>query len=332
MKDKAEIIFILNPLSGDGITGRKWPEIEALLKRLGFRYRLVREVGDLGKKVVEVLNEGVESGTVIAGVGGDGTHCAIINGIMKFKNENPSATVPSYSIIPLGTANNMAKSFGIGCAGDMIGSNLVRALKGTIYGADFRIDIGFIGKHFFVDDFSVGFDAHVLAGREKDKKLIAGNKLARAFVKGYSIYFLNVIKGLSAFSPVQIRVEADSKEVYDGKAFNIVINNTRIYAGEFDFTDSAVANDGLLDMLVFTGRCDYLRRYITGSRHMHHALRRIAHRNSELIQHVKAESFNISISKSLTFQTDGEVIGESDNIRIGVIPGAISIKIPVEPA
>ncbi len=331
MDSKCQIIFILNPLSGDGITGEMWPEIEAVLRRLGISYRLVKSEGDLSVRTLEVLREGVDTGACIAGVGGDGTHCAIINGMMRHMEDAGAPPLPPYAIIPLGTANNVAKSFGIYGGGKMFGNSLARALKGAVFGADFHIDIAKIGDRYFVDDFSAGFDAVVLGGRDADKRALSKKPLLSHIFRGYSIYFFNVVKSLFTQSPSEIVVESSGRRVFEGEAFNVVVNNTRIYAGEFDFTDSAIANDGLLDMLIFTGRRDYFRRFILGSRRMPHGIRRFAHKNDGLVQHMKGTSFKISSPHPIEYQTDGEFMGSSDSIEISVKPRAIKIKIPVEP-
>lgn len=333
MERLPKIVFLLNPLSRDGDAQAKWTEIKTMLEKLKFEYQLLEFTGDLSQKTIEFLNsEKPDSNVVLAGIGGDGTHCAIVNGIMRFHEKNPSAKIPPYSIIPLGTANNIAKSFNIGDASKMTGNVLARALKAAIYGANFNIDIAKIGDRFFIDDFSAGFDASVLAGRDKDKKAISEMPILKNIIKGYAIYFINVIKSLLNYAPVEISVESEGKQVFNGQAMNIVVNNTRIYAGEFDFTDSAIANDGLLDILIFTGRRDYFKRYVFGGRFMPHSIRKMAHRNHELIQHFKSRSFKIISSSPLPFQTDGEFIGNSKEFSISMIAQALTIKIPVEPA
>ncbi len=330
MKNETKIIFILNPLSGDGAATRKWNEIEAELQRLKFNYQLVSHKGDLKDISFETISDSLDNNTIIAGIGGDGTHCAIINGMMKFLEKNPGAPIPPYSPVPFGTANNIAKSFNME-TGNLSGTALTRLLKGIIYGANFKMDVGKIGGHYFIDDFSAGFDPHVLAGRDGDKNLISTSPIFRFFLKGYIVYLANVFKSLSSFKPANAEIQADGRTVFSGEIFNIVVNNTRIYAGEFDFTDSALPNDGLMDMLIFTGKCDYLARYLVGNRLMHRKIRRTAHKNKKSLQHLKAKSFKMKFDHSLIYQTDGEVIGNSDSMEIIDIPSALTFKIPVDP-
>lgn len=331
MAHPKKIIFIFNPLSGDGAAGRKWPEIESALGKLKIEYELAKTEGDLVEKTMDLLESGIDSDTVLAGVGGDGTHCAVINGLMKFRQFHPDKHIPPYSFIPLGTANNMAKSFNIGIVGKSGYYALRRTLLGCIYGADFNIDVARLGDIFFMDAFTAGVDAHILAGRNRDRTCFSRNTLLRSILKGYSIYLLNVFKSLSKCVPLDCDVDVDGVRTYSGSLFNIVINNTRIYAGEFDLTDSAIANDGLLDMLIFTGRRDYFRRYLLGNRIMPRPIISMAHRNTDVIQHRKGRSFNIRFREPIKAQVDGEIVEMREEYQIETLPSALTIKIPVEP-
>ena len=59
-----------------------------------------------------------------------------------------------------------------------------------------------------------------------------------------------------------MKISVDGREWYQGPMVNLVINNTRIYAGEFDFCTDAYANDGKLDAVLFAERYDYLSKYV----------------------------------------------------------------------
>jgi diacylglycerol kinase family enzyme len=331
---KAHMVFcFLNPLSCDGYSLKKWPAIERIFRELSIDCKLIAFEGDLRIAVERVLSECKDPRhTTFAGVGGDGTHCAIINGMMNFKNSNPSIELPFYSIIPLGTGNNIAKSFRLSRDDGFFSSELRRTIAGTIYGAEFKIDIGRMNGTYFLDAFTTGIDAHILTGRNRDRSFLAKIPLLNKILRGYPLYVINTIKSLGRCKHLECKVEVDGKIFYEGGLFNVIVNNTRIYAGEFDPTDNAIANDGLLDLALHTGRRDYVFSYLLSYRRLPRKIRRILTRHNQKPPHIKFKNAVISFKKNILAQIDGEEIKAFDKYELEIFPQAISLKIPVEPA
>jgi diacylglycerol kinase family enzyme len=112
---------------------------------------------------------------------------------------------------------------------------------------------------------------------------------------------------------------------------NLVVNNTRIYAGGFDFSEDAYADDGLLDVVLFTAHTDYLARYLLAMRHNPDRIRNLSddlHRRS---MHIQGARFDIHLSRPEPTQVDGEESTDSAHLQVSVIQRAFRIKIPAEP-
>jgi diacylglycerol kinase family enzyme len=104
MKEMTAIV--LNPEAGDGQAGNNWPWAEKILRQHGIRFDTFET--DNGENIVRSVKEIAEAGYGrIVGAGGDGTQNAVINGIMKAAVDER----PEYGILPLGTANDIGKSF-----------------------------------------------------------------------------------------------------------------------------------------------------------------------------------------------------------------------------
>ncbi|MFZ2656419.1 MAG: diacylglycerol kinase family protein [Victivallales bacterium] len=330
--NKIKVICFLNPLSCDGKSVERWKEVECIFKELDIIYGLVSFEGDLSVKIQEVLKAGVPDPTTIVGVGGDGTHNALINGMMKFKESNPGAYIPSYAIIPFGTGNNIAKSFSMSPMENLIFNDIRRAVISTVWGADYKLDLGRIGDRYFADGFACGIDAGILKGRDKDKGFLRKIPFLFWMVRGYLIYLYNVIKNIFGYRSVKGEIEIDGVKKYSGKILNIIINNTRIYAGEFDLTDTAYANDGRLDILISKGLANYLRRYLLSHRHFPRKIRKLGSYGEDSVYHIKGKVFKIKFDRPVPAQVDGEQIPDASEFNIKIFPSAIILKIPVEPA
>lgn len=332
MTQDGKVFCFLNPLSADGTAAARRPELESIFRDLSIDFEFVVHEGDLSQCVEGVLGKRLREMSAIAGVGGDGTHNALVNGLMKFQEENPTAILPPYCIIPFGTGNDIAKSFNISSWEGFLFSELRRGVAATRFGASYQADLGKIGERYFLDAFTTGVDAHILAGRNRETKFLRRNKLLYRLLKGYPIYVLCMLKSFRKCAPIQAKIEVDGKVWYEGDLFNIVINNTRIYAGVFDLTDSAFANDGLLDALIFTGQRDYVRRYFFSHRCLPREMRSFAKSRSESIRHCQGRQFDIELSKPLPAQVDGEEIESGTHFQINTYQNALSLKLPVEPS
>ncbi|HPN85204.1 MAG TPA: diacylglycerol kinase family protein [Victivallales bacterium] len=328
-----KVFCFLNPLSCEGYSLKKWPVIEGIFKELSIRHELISCKGDLKTEVERVLREiKPDDPVTFAGLGGDGTHCAIINAMLKFKDSNPSRKLPFYSIIPFGTGNNIAKSFRLSRGDSFFCSELRRSIAGTVYGAEFKVDVGRVNGIYFLDAFTVGIDAHILTGRNRDRSLLARIPVLNSIFRGYPLYVFNTIKSFRICKPLECKVELGGNIFYEGGLFNAIANNTRIYAGEFDPTDNAIANDGLLDLALHSGRKDYIWSYLLSYRRIPRRIRRILMKWMGEKLNSKFSSAKISFQKKIPAQIDGEEIEASDNYIVEVFPQAISLKIPVEPA
>jgi len=112
---------------------------------------------------------------------------------------------------------------------------------------------------------------------------------------------------------------------------NLIINNTRIYAGEFDFCTGGAGNDGLLDVILFTGQRDYLGRYLLSLRYYPRNIRKMANKLATASSHTQGGHIEIALSQAEAAQQDGEELPPGDRFDIRVVPRAIHIKTPAEP-
>ena len=102
MQASPHILCVLNPTAGSGIALQRWPKIVALLESFQISYELLAAQDmppDL--QVSRRLEQnGPRSYAAIAGIGGDGTHSAVINGLMRYR----AAHAPGASLQVFGTA------------------------------------------------------------------------------------------------------------------------------------------------------------------------------------------------------------------------------------
>ena len=327
------VLCVLNPRAAGGLAIQRWPSVAALMQTFGMEYELFANPdGAISRHLSDFLDkQGIGSFGAIAGIGGDGTHSAIINCLVRYREARPGVVLPPYAFVPLGTGNDIAKSFGLNAREHLLATDLRRAVSTILHGADYQLDLGVLNGTYFADALTIGLDSHILHERNLQKKRIELVPGIRLLLRGNLLYTLCMGKLFWRHDPLDVRIAVDGVPWYSGPILNTVVNNTRIYAGEFDLSPDAYADDGRLDVALFTGHTDYLRRYILAMRYYPSRIREFSERLSRMSHHAQGRDIEIVVSRPEAAQLDGEEIPAADTFRVGILPKAIHNKTPAEP-
>ena len=100
--------FVVNPASANGQTGRRWAEIEALIRREvgdGFGKAFTDSRLHASRLAKQAAREGYD--TIVA-VGGDGTLNEVVNGLVE--GDRPVAPGLAIAILPRGTGGDFCRT------------------------------------------------------------------------------------------------------------------------------------------------------------------------------------------------------------------------------
>ncbi len=203
--------------------------VRPLEKELGIEVAIPWSGKELRRLVRKRLKTGVTR--FVAG-GGDGTLNAVASALLK---RDPGPTV-SMGLIPLGTANDFARSYGDD------GSDLDLSLRRAATGAAIPIDVGLINGKPFINVASGGFGAMITATTPKTVKKQLGG-LA---------YTLTGLARLSELKLTQARISIDGGQEQSAAISAMIIANNRYAGGGFDVAPEASPTDGLLELGVLT--------------------------------------------------------------------------------
>lgn len=332
-----KVVCIVNPKASDGKCLRKWPYVDSLLRSSGAECELVSREGDLRDITMDVLAKLAETRSedaILAAVGGDGTQHAVFNGIMRFREERPNSHVPSYLPIPMGTGNNITKSIFPASLWKGKKGLIKAAVKAAHDGVDRQLDLGIVKTgagsegECFLDAFSVGIDPAILAAKDASTaKLAKTHPRTLSFLRGYPLYAWHGISALRSFKPVEAEIEVDGKPWYSGPLFNIVINDTSIYGGVFNLTESTFPDDGLLDAIIFANPADYFRKYLFAFNCLPRSLRSFFGNTVAPNPILKSgKNFKITLSDDMDSQIDGEARPPGKLFEIGTLPNVLKTR------
>jgi YegS/Rv2252/BmrU family lipid kinase len=247
-----------------------------------------------GGMAEDLAREAARQGyNVVVDCGGDGTLSEIVNGVV--------GTDVAVGTLPGGTANIWAHEMGIA-------EQLRRAAMQLVTATRQRVDVGHVdvnGKHgaYFLMMAGIGIDAAIMARVNKKLK----NRIGKLAIG------LAALETLPAVSAVPVQVDMDGSH-WQGKVSQIVIGNTRRYAGFTSMTPLAYANDGQLDVCLITATTP-----LAGMRQVASLVLR-GHASPATTEIYRAASITVRSPIVLPLETDGGVIDlDDDRTPEGVI-------------
>ena len=129
--------------------------------------------------------------------GGDGTVRDVVQAVLDVALPDP----PAVAIVPLGTANNFARSLGL-LSLRRDGDAAVECLRRTLAdGRERVIDVGLANGCCFVGSFACGMDADILATRNRWRSRLR-------LRSGYALYLAQIVLALR--TPRAQRIEPHS--------------------------------------------------------------------------------------------------------------------------
>jgi YegS/Rv2252/BmrU family lipid kinase len=295
--ETSRVLVIANARSGSASPDQVRQTLESSRPDGALRF----EIHEPGPEddIVQVARSAVEQGvdTVVA-AGGDGTVSAVANGLIG----SPAVI----GIIPLGTANVLARELGIpldlgGSCALLAGAHSTTAIDAMKVGA----------RHYFTQ-IGIGVDALMIRDTSVTHKHWWGN-LA---------YMWTAVARLAGFQPRRFSIAADGRSVRP-KALQIVIANCgTLGASPFRWGPEICVCDGQVVVCILKARTifDYLR---TGWNVL-----RGRHRQERTAQYLIARrAVAVHADPALPVQGDGEPIGQTP-IEVRVVPQALRVITP----
>jgi YegS/Rv2252/BmrU family lipid kinase len=287
--------IIVNPTAGQGNSGRIWPGVESRLRAaLGeIDVAFTTHAGEETALARQALADGY---THFVAVGGDGTMNGVLNGIMG--DGVPANSDVRLSVIPAGTANELARALGV--HGDLDG-----AVSGIAAGSEHRFDLlqadcaGLTGgehRHYGALAVSWGGAAEIVYRTNNSRFL---KKLGGRFS-----YYANTLMVTLTYPNRTCDLTIDGELTADVVHYSGLICNTEFLGGGMRLAPGADHTDGIADFLFFKdiARKDILLQKPSWLFEGHH----IEHPK---VDYIRGRDFSVKGSAEALVDADGETIG-----------------------
>ena len=329
-------LLVGNPTAQSGRNEEHLGQALSLLKRMGLAGDLLPTLP--GGRSIAAVRAALDGGAyrVVIAMGGDGTFREVAAGLYTSKRTDDVAM----GMLPAGTANDQGRSFGLEAAPEALERNIdvIRAAHET------RLDVGIYrsggasdAPDYFFDSVGWGLSARILAQRNKDRAIIETLGPLKELYRDNAIYAGAFVKTFlkSYVIDDKLRVIA----ILDGKRFefdgltDLIVKNTRVYAGAWVLDESSRHDDGVFEFVPFVGKRDWTSKALIDLERIpldQEMLEEIGLEHSKTLHGstMELEIFNPERGTPLAAQLDGEEWPAHRKVRIDVAARALRLLVP----
>ncbi len=254
---------------------------------------------------------------VVIAAGGDGTVASVAGALLEI----PRDRRPDLAILPLGTANNVARSFGL-LSVRVHGADAIERSMATVHSTSIHpLDMGRANGAPFVGSIALGLDGAILTRRNAlRRRLRLGDTLG-----GYPLYLASCAVEGARHRSLDASIEIDGSET-SAPMYNLLVTTCPLYAGEFRFSGPSGLPPERLSLHRFETRRAYLSAYIAAwRRHVNHTRRQ---RTDDPPTASACRKIDIRLSAPVAAQIDGEEASPADQWQIEILPSAVGLRRP----
>lgn len=328
-------LLVGNPTAQSGKNQERIDRVLELLAAAKLDAKLLPTLPNGG--TVKAVRDALEADPgilVVIAMGGDGTFREVAAGLCTSAARERVAL----GMMPTGTANDQGKSFGLEATAEA----LERNVEVIAAGHETRLDIGVYRAgdapaDYFFDSCGWGLSARVLAQRNKDRATVEALGPLKELYRDHAVYAGAFLKTFLESYVVDDKLHVEA--VFDGKPVvlegltDLIVKNTRVYAGAWVLDERAKHDDGLFEIIPFQGKRDWASKAIIdlqGNPLTEDMLNQVGVEHSTNYQASKIELTLLDPPDGapLAAQLDGEEWPANPKVTIEVVKQGIRLIVP----
>ncbi|MFL5965731.1 MAG: diacylglycerol/lipid kinase family protein [Gaiellaceae bacterium] len=298
-------VFLVNPASANGATGKRWPEIahRAALEGLNGDALISARAGDITELAERAARSGAD---LVVVVGGDGTINEAVNGLLRVGER------PELAVLAQGTGDDFIRTHAIP-------SGLADAIAVARDGTPRVIDVGRVayrqwdgtpGERHFANVASAGMSGAVAQRANRTSKALGGRVT----------FFYALTREFLVWRNGDVTVEV-AGEVRRGPMHDVVVANGAFHGGAMKLAPDAQPDDGEFDVLLIgdVSKLDFLTTApkLYSGKHLGHPK----------VEVLRGPVVDVDAGVPLPLETDGEVLGTTP-ARFEIVPRALRVRVP----
>ena len=330
------IVLVGNPTAQSGKNAERIAQARSLFASQGFACDVfaTRPAGETIPALRDALSTSPPD--LVVAMGGDGTFREVGAALLASGKQE---LVPM-GMLPTGTANDQGRSFGLSAGEDALETNVaviasgresrldaVKLTQKDAHGTVLRTDVLF-------DSVGWGLSARVLLERNIDRTVVEKLGPLKHLYRDHMVYagalarvFMDSFMRDQTFD-VTLTIDGTTHELLG--LTDLVVKNTRIYAGAWIVDRASRPDDGIVEVVPFRSQADWIAKGI------------VAHDGNPLPDELRdpggrvrddifrGSAFELSFAGAVLplAQIDGEEADPSPRASIEVLPRALRLVVP----
>jgi diacylglycerol kinase (ATP) len=300
-------VFLVNPASDNGATGKRWPELANRAAQLGLRGETL--LSERPGHLIELAGRAVDDGAgLVVAVGGDGTLNEVVNGIAGRDVE--------LATIPLGTGMDFVRTYRIPTRFD-------DAVRVAIEGVPRTVDAGRVAYRTWAGEDATRWFANVGSVGMSGAVAQRANGMSKA-LGGRVTFFYALTRVFLEWRNTEVSVTLDGGE-RRGRMHDVVVANGVWHGGGMMLAPGAASDDGLFDVVLIgdVSKLDFLTTApkIYKGKHVHHPK----------VEVVRSARVHVDAQVQLPIEVEGEQVGTTP-ATFEVVPAALRVRVPTSPS
>ncbi len=300
-------VFLVNPASANGSTGRAWPEIAHRAAAAGLDGETLFSEGPGGIARVAERAAGMGASRVVV-VGGDGTLNEAVNGLLSVG----AGKEVELAVIPRGTGTDFARTFGIP-------TKVEEAVAVARHGAVRAIDAGRVTYRAWEGSERSAFFANVASAGMSGAVAMRANSTSKA-LGGKASFLWATLAVFARWRNAEVSVDVGD-EHREGSMLDVIVANCEWVGGGMHMTPNAKPDDGLFDVLLIG---DVTKRDLVQTLPKIYRGTHLPHPKAE---ELRGETVRVDAETPLPVELDGEQPGTTP-ATFKVVPGALRLRVP----
>jgi diacylglycerol kinase (ATP) len=298
-------VFLVNPASGNGGTGKRWPELAHRAAQLGLEGTTL--FSERPGHLIELAEQAARSGAeLVISVGGDGTLNEVVNGLARAGFSTELAT------IPLGTGMDFVRTYGIPTRFD-------DAVRTALEGTTRTIDIGRVSYRTWSGAESERYVANVGSVGMSAAVAQRANGMSKA-LGGKATFFYALARVFFEWENTLVSVQLD-EEQREARMHDVIVANGQWHGGAMRLAPDARPDDGLFDVVLIG---DVTKRdFVTTAPKLYKGTY-LSHPKIELL---RSRTVGVDAPERLPIELDGEQVGTTP-ARFEIVPAALRVRVP----
>jgi diacylglycerol kinase (ATP) len=297
-------VFLVNPASDNGSTGRRWPELARRVSALGLAGDAL--FSERPEHLRTLARHAAEDGAgLVVAVGGDGTVNEVASGIAGVGGVE-------LAVIPRGTGVDFVRTY-------CIPIKLEAAVEVILHGRTTEIDAGRVGFRTWSGEVAEAMFFNVAGVGMSGAVARRTNESTKAF-GGKASYLWATLAVFARWRNTELRVSVDG-EVRGGRMHEVIVANGRYLGGGMMICPDAEPDDGLFDVLLIG---DLTKRDLVQTMPKIYRGTHLPHPKAELL---RGTVVSVDSDVPLPLQLDGEQPGTTP-ARFELVPKALRLRVP----